>query len=260
MKSATMEGSSCRCQPNANTYMPHTYRSRSKSKNGAESSKWREIALLAALIISTAFLICTSVMLLIMASPQEAEIEPAPVPVICPSVQWLRACTIPSQTVEQQTADDLPADDAKDSVFVLRDIPLPDELQYLTSDVCEEYGVPVDLAFAVMHTESRFRVDALGHNKNGTTDHGLMQINSVNHTWLRETLDLSDIDDPEQNIRAGVYMLSVASENAESDNLEKTLMVYHFGPNGARRRWENGTVSTIYTETVLTFMAGITAK
>lgn len=60
---------------------------------------------------------------------------------------------------------------------------------------------------AVAWHESRFQLDALGYNTNGTYDSGLMQINDINRGWLAEEHGLN-IDDPYDNIEAGIIILS----------------------------------------------------
>lgn len=42
----------------------------------------------------------------------------------------------------------------------------------------EKYGVPLKILLAISFTESSFNHKSLNHNRNGTKDYGLMQINS----------------------------------------------------------------------------------
>ena len=72
------------------------------------------------------------------------------------------------------------------------------------------YGIPVDVLKAVAKTESGFNQSAKNSNKNGSTDLGMMQINSK---WLPE-LKKYDIDkeallsDSCLNLKVGAWILS----------------------------------------------------
>ena len=57
-------------------------------------------------------------------------------------------------------------------------------------------GVDTELILAMMGGESTYNSLAVGHNNNGTTDSGLMQINSFNKEWLTEVLGIADFMDP----------------------------------------------------------------
>ncbi len=121
------------------------------------------------------------------------------------------------------------------------DCELSKELQDYTYKVCQEYGVPFELAMAVMYVESRFDEDAyyLGN-------YGLMQINGVNHAWLQRDLGVTDFMDAKSNILCGVYMLSDLLEMYGEGDL--ALMCYNMGVNGAQ---QCGEYSTIYSRAVL---------
>lgn len=72
----------------------------------------------------------------------------------------------------------------------------------------EQYGVPKNLVYAVIETESGFRADAV--SPAGAV--GLMQLMPVTFEWLteyqlRENLPSRKISDPEVNIRYGVFYL-----------------------------------------------------
>ena len=130
------------------------------------------------------------------------------------------------------------------------DIKLSEELQQFTYDVAEHYGTVehYPLFLALMWIESRYDPTAIG----ASADYGLTQVNKFNHKWLSEELGLNDFLDPEQNIEAGVYMLSAYL--LEYENIHKALMVYNFGPDKAREHWRNGTYSSIYSRAVVAAM------
>ncbi len=72
----------------------------------------------------------------------------------------------------------------------------------------KEYGVPKNLIYAVIETESGFRAEAV--SPVGAV--GLMQLMPVTFEWLteyqlREHLPMQKISDPETNVRYGVFYL-----------------------------------------------------
>lgn len=140
--------------------------------------------------------------------------------------------------------------ESTDDHYILYDIPLSKELQNYTQDVCEEYGVSYPLALAVMNRESRYQADAVSK----TSDYGIMQINQGNHEWLEEELGITDWLDPEQNILAGVYVLSQFSEYEDPHQI---LMSYNCGPTGAKRLWADGVYSTAYSRAVVEVLDGL---
>ena len=126
-------------------------------------------------------------------------------------------------------------------------IPLADDLQLYTYNLCEEYDITLHypLVLAVMGHESRYDEKVISR----TNDYGLMQINKVNHNWLCEKLSITDFLDAKQNIHAGVYMLSTYLN--KYDTVNEALMAYNMGEGGARKQWAAGSYSTAYTTKVL---------
>jgi hypothetical protein len=64
-------------------------------------------------------------------------------------------------------------------------------------------NVPVNIALGVAAHESGFNPNATNVNTNGTTDYGVMQLN----TTTVQTLGVANPMDPQQNINAGVGLL-----------------------------------------------------
>ncbi len=126
------------------------------------------------------------------------------------------------------------------------DCALSEELQEYTYYLCEAYYIDFDFAMALMFTESSFRADVVS----GTNDYGLMQINKCNHEYLAEQLGISDITNPYQNIRAGLYLLRGLFE--KYDDAAKVCMAYNMGEYGASVLWEQGIYETNYSNKVLT--------
>lgn len=78
--------------------------------------------------------------------------------------------------------------------YLHEEIPLDFDLQCHLIAVCEEYGVPQNVALGVIQAESSFTATAA----NGSC-YGYMQINSINSEWLSEKIRVTDLTDPYQN-------------------------------------------------------------
>lgn len=127
------------------------------------------------------------------------------------------------------------------------DVPLSKELQDYIRNLCDEYGVPIELVIAMIDVESTFRADVVSK----TNDYGLMQINKCNHEWLTDKLGVTDFLDPYQNINSGVHILSGHLEVTNGD-IELALMRYNNGVTGAKKLWDKGIYSTAYTQKIMT--------
>lgn len=125
------------------------------------------------------------------------------------------------------------------------DVPFSFEEQDLVRSLSEEYGVPFALTMAIIYTESGF--DRYAYSSHG--DCGLMQIAPVNHGWLSEA-GLTDLWDVEQNVRAGLTILSDKLTISGGD-FTTALMRYNRGDAVALEQIANGIFSTDYTEKVL---------
>jgi len=133
-----------------------------------------------------------------------------------------------------------------EKVYTYYDVPMEDALQEYTQDVCEEYGFDrYDIILAMIERESSFRDWVISP----TNDYGLMQINICNHGWLEEELGLTDMLDAEQNIRAGVYIISDLYE--KYDDIGLALMAYNCGEGGAKKLWSQGIYSTAYSRAII---------
>ena len=136
--------------------------------------------------------------------------------------------------------------ETKEVQKVYRDIPLSHELQDAVDNACEEYRVPPDVLYAVMETESGYQVDA----QNGQCI-GLMQIHTINLSYLGEQIGTTDLSDPVQNIHAGAYLLG---GYLQKYNLTDSLMAYNLGEGGAKKKWAQGVHETGYTRKVIEIM------
>lgn len=129
--------------------------------------------------------------------------------------------------------------------FVPLDVPMDEEMQEFI--YCLSYGYNIDfpLVMALIETESSFRADTISK----TNDHGLMQINKVNHKWLTEKLGVTNFLDPYENTRSGMFILRKLFEKYE--DTEKVLMAYNMGEGGASRLWKKGIYETAYSNKVM---------
>lgn len=136
------------------------------------------------------------------------------------------------------------------------DIPLSVELQEYTYQRCEALGlvapgIDYPTALALMGKESEYTADAVS----ATGDYGLMQINTINHDWLREDLGITDFLDAKQSIDAGTEMLAQLS--AKYSDPHKVLMAYNMGEGGASKLWAQGITSSEYSRDIMARRAEI---
>lgn len=130
--------------------------------------------------------------------------------------------------------------------FVPLDVPLDEELQEYIYCLSYSYNIDYSLIMAMIDTESNYKADIISK----TNDYGLMQINKLNHKWLKDQLGITSFLDPRQNIKAGVFVLSKLFE-ANGDNTTKVLMAYNMGQSGAEKFWKQDIHSTKYTEKII---------
>lgn len=129
--------------------------------------------------------------------------------------------------------------------YIYYDVPLDDDFQEYIQDICEQYGFDrYDIVIALIEKESSYREKVISK----TADYGYMQINTINHEWLSEELGITDFLDGEQNVLAGVHMLSKLYKKYEDIGL--ALMAYNCGETGARRLLDDGIYSTSYSRAI----------
>ena len=91
-------------------------------------------------------------------------------------------------------------------VTVYFDVPLSKELQDYIRNLCDEYGIPIELVIAIIDVESTFRANVVSK----TNDYGLMQINKCNHEWLTDKrIDFLTLIEHQE----GVHILSGHLDN-----------------------------------------------
>lgn len=75
-------------------------------------------------------------------------------------------------------------------------------------EAAKAYNVPVDLLRSIAKVESNNNPLAIGYNKNGTIDYGLMQVNSWWYTKIGHVKWADITADTCSNIKAGAWILS----------------------------------------------------
>ena len=160
--------------------------------------------------------------------------------------------TPPQETITVTKTVEVPA--YKSNVLVdtadvfLFDVPLSDSLQRYIYEICADENVPVTLVMAMIEHESGFDPEAVSP----TDDYGLMQINAVNHELLKEEYRCADMMNPYQNVFCGISIIS--SYIDKYGELDKALMAYNRGNDGAQKAWKNGVTSIAYSEEILSLM------
>ena len=103
------------------------------------------------------------------------------------------------------------------------------------------------MALGVIQAESSFTATA----SNGSC-YGYMQINSINSEWLSEKIGVTDLTDPYQNIRSGVFILS--DLYGKYGDWHKALICYNYGEGGAQEHvFSKGYTTTSYSRTVMKY-------
>lgn len=95
--------------------------------------------------------------------------------------------------------------------------------------------VPYTHIISLIKHESNFTITAIHHNKNGTTDYGIMQINSTNYKG-----DYNDLFNPVINIRLGVSIYRDCYIAAKGDR-ETSFRFYNAGRNNKKENYTNWT-------------------
>ena len=110
--------------------------------------------------------------------------------------------------------------------------------------IANRNGIDQLTVLALIDVESNYNPDSVSE----TDDYGLMQINICNHERLSNTLELTNIMEPLQNVEAGSYMLGLLYQKYQDMNM--ALMAYNMGEAGAQRLWNQDVYETSYTKKV----------
>lgn len=163
-------------------------------------------------------------------------------------------------TVSRGNTTRITASDLKvDSGFVKYNIKLSEKLQKYAYNMCKKYGVPYTTFLGLMRVESNYRTEA-----KSSTGYGICQINPSNLSYLKKKIGTTDLFDPYQNIKAGVYWLSRYykswKDEASGEELElHALNSYNWGEGNYRKYLKKGNdaYSWHYGKKVLKYAAKI---
>jgi soluble lytic murein transglycosylase-like protein len=118
---------------------------------------------------------------------------------------------------------------------------------YMVSRYAASYGVPAELAHAVIRVESNYRVDALGR----AGEIGLMQIKPATARLMGYSGSEDGLYDPETNIKFGMKYLGIAHDLGGGTTCG-TILKYNAG-HGAKRM---NPVSAAYCSKVERYLSG----
>lgn len=199
---------------------------------------------LSALLFITAFTATQTVINAVWINRLENKVEAFEPVVIVEYVQETEEPETPIEEPEAPTETPTETDTSVVEISPPRiDCRLDDATQQMILERCEELDLDFAFVMAVIFRESSFRPNA-----DSGSSVGLMQINRVNHDWLSKELGITDFFDPEQNVKAGTYMLRLLFEKYEDAGM--VLMAYNMGESGARKLWNKGVYTTDYAESV----------
>lgn len=136
------------------------------------------------------------------------------------------------------------AKELKTEVKTYYNVPLDMDLQDYIREECIDAGLDMKLVLAIMKVESDFNPELTS----STDDFGLMQVNKINFEEVERELGLTNMLDPYQGAKAGIFLLSQLKWN-ESEH--QMLMAYNIGVAGAQRLWKQGIYETDYSKKVL---------
>lgn len=138
--------------------------------------------------------------------------------------------------------------------FVPLNVSMDEDLQEFVFYLSTAYEMDFTFVMALIQHESRYDTGAISV----TNDYGLMQINIINHPYLKETLGITDFLNPYDNIRGGMFILRKLFEKYEEPN--KVLMAYNMGETSASRLWKQGIFESNYSNSVLEIQRELNAE
>lgn len=138
--------------------------------------------------------------------------------------------------------------------FYIENIPLSKEKQKMLYDASQEFGIPYELAVAVVWRESYFE-NIYG---DGGKAYGYFQIWPKWHTERANRLGVYDLMDTEGNFRVGCSLLADYIKSCNGD-IHKALMTYNMGAGGASKLWKQGITSSKYSRAIVAYMEGLYA-
>lgn len=179
----------------------------------------------------------------------EPEPQPTPVPVVVsePS-EVVESIELTEEEVETILLEDERIEAALiEQGYYRDDIPLAYSEQDFLHTAADQFGIPYELALAVVWKETKFR-NVTG---DGGDSIGYMQIQPRWHSSRMERLGVSDLSDPYGNFLVGCdYLGEMLAKNRGT---EWALMAYNGGATYANKMAKAGKVSQ-YAKDVLNYM------
>lgn len=120
----------------------------------------------------------------------------------------------------------------------LYDVPLSDEIQRYIMNICRYYEMDPALVLAVIEQESGYDETAVG---DGGEAYGLMQVQARWHLARMESLGVTDLLNPYENVAVGVDIL--AEKLDEGLGTGWALMAYNGGNQYANEMKQAGRIS-----------------
>lgn len=127
-------------------------------------------------------------------------------------------------------------------VSAAESVEVPPEVEEISVELGNAYGICPETIQAVCWVESRFQADAVNDDCTG-----IMQVSDKWHKDRMDRLGVTDLKDVRGNITVGVDFLAELVE--EGEDMEKALMRYH-GESRIGQRLEAGEMSE-YVDKVL---------
>lgn len=166
----------------------------------------------------------------------------------------LTGCTQPeiAQTLPEIAESEIVEQESV-KVYPVYDIPMTEDLQQYTFDLCQEYNLSYELVLGVIHTESRFIETA-----DSGSSRGIMQISRGTGDWVSEEVGIRDFDpyDPKQNITVGIYYLAYLRDYwteqgySDEDAFPRMLISYNRGVQGCKKYIEKYGIDNSYVDKV----------
>jgi soluble lytic murein transglycosylase-like protein len=161
----------------------------------------------------------------------------------------IKATTVETKKYGTMNKETLPSFDTNqiidEPIFVPYSVSLSTDIQEYIYYLSDTYNINYSFVLALIETESKFNPNSIS----ATNDYGLMQINACHKDWLAKNLNITNLLDPYQNTKAGLYMLNGLFEKYNDPS--KVLMAYHSGEHGASVLWKKGITQTSYTNKIL---------
>lgn len=119
----------------------------------------------------------------------------------------------------------------EESHFEPIEIPLDPAIQEYAYNMCVSNGVNPEHFFVIMWKESRYNINAIGYNENGTKDYGICQLNDITIQDFNEKGHYFNAMDPYENIEAAIMLMSRYTERYGEYN---AIRAYAAGEGGMK--------------------------